>query len=219
MNKNIVLSALFSIGASFSLNAVASPSFEIGGSTLGAGLTVGQKITDYFAIRGQVNGMSFNHQLVNDSISYNGKLKLLSGGLLADWHPFHGSFRITAGGYYNANKFSASGSSTTGGNLTVGDKEYSLQSLDVGVKFKTFAPYAGIGWSAGFNDSGVILSLDLGALYQGSPLVSASATANPGTQLPNDFNASLERERKKLEDKLSRFNIYPVASLSIGYRF
>ena len=99
--------------------------------------------------------------------------------------------------------------------------------------FNDLAPYLGVGWSSNRGSAGFGFGAEIGALYQGAPRLSASGkigdcafsvpksgkaevcNAPPGTALAAD----LEKEHKELRKSLKNFTIYPVASVSIFYRF
>ena len=107
-------------------------------------------------------------------------LDLLTLGAFLDWHPSGGSFRLSAGAFYNANEGSLS--ATAGDTISIGGEVYEVQSLDGVIEFNTFAPYLGIGWgNAAQADSHWHFAMDLGVLVQGSPKVSLTATATDPT--------------------------------------
>lgn len=60
------------------------------------------------------------------------------------------------------------------------------------------------------------LTVDIGALYQGSPKLSLSAT---GALSDPNLASNLEAERASAESDLSKFKWYPVLSLGLYYRF
>jgi hypothetical protein len=57
----------------------------------------------------RINGTFFSvSQTLDDGdISYEGKVKLNSWGVMVDYFPFGGSFHLPAGGRFNGNKISA----------------------------------------------------------------------------------------------------------------
>ena len=127
-------------------------------------------------------------------------------------------FRISAGAYYNGNSVDASGTPKAGNQFELGGELYTLDSLKADAEFDSFAPYLGIGWTSGSaTESGLVFSADIGAFYQGS----VDITMDPsGTDvgIPG-FEENLQKEAERLEDELKNLKIYPVATLSVGYRF
>ncbi len=200
--------------------------------SLGVGLELGYTFEgSNFSFRLQGNDFDYDYTLEEDDIEYDTTLDLASVGFLVDWHPFSGAFRFTLGVYEHENKIY--GTSSGEGVYEIGDITYVVDSndnflleanIDLG---DGLAPYAGIGWGhSPTNDTGLLLSLDIGVLYQGAPEVdlqaSGNATANGFTidvgQDPT-AQAQVQEEEDNLEDDLSQFDLYPVITFGIGYRF
>lgn len=84
--------------------------------TTGVGLDLSYNVAPSFTARLGWSGYNFNSNIDKDGVKYDGKLKMNNLNLLADWFPFESSgFRVTAGLYYNGNKFDATGRSTLSG--------------------------------------------------------------------------------------------------------
>lgn len=196
-----------------------TPSVEVGVSTLGVGITGSYRVMDSVVLRGQYNYFTISSDFDESNISYDADLDLSSFGLIADWYPVPGNgFRVSAGAYYNGNKLEGNGTPKSGNEFIIGGQRYTLDSLNAEADFNSFAPYLGIGWTSDTStDTGFIFSADLGLLYQGSADVSLTASGN-GTTLPG-FAENLEAEARRVEDELSNLKVYPVASISLGYRF
>lgn len=198
-------------------------------STLGFGLEADYALTEKFSLRGQFNTFDHDDTFDKDGVKYTGSLDLSTFGLLVDWHPMGGGFRVTSGVYSNGN--SLSGVGTGEGTYTIGDQTYTVgptdtlratADVDLG---SSIAPYFGIGWGhAPSNKGGLLLSFDIGVLVQGSPdaTLAVTGTANGGTaDFTNDptLQAEVRKEEQNLEEDLSNFEIYPVLSFGIGWRF
>lgn len=201
-------------------------------STLGLGLEADYIISDTLSVRVQVNQYDYDDTFDEDGIEYEGALELSSVGALVDWHPFGGGFRISAGGFNVDNEISGVGSGV--GTYQIGDEEY---TVDVGDTLQVtstmtlgdgFKPYLGIGWGhSPANTGGLLLSFDVGILFQGSPEVDLDArgTAEDPFGNPVDFStdptvqAEVRKEERNLEDDLKEFDLYPVVSIGIGWRF
>ena len=192
--------------------------------TLGAGIDVTKGISENLAVRLQANALSYSENITESDVDYSADLELKSAGLLLDWHPFSGAFRVSAGAYWNGNEVAATGV-PTGGTYVINGQPYAstdIGSLNGQIDFSEVAPYFGIGFgSAPKAGRGMSFSFDLGVLYQGEPNVGLTVvcgvalTVPQCTQLQNDVAA----EAVSLQDDLKDFKFYPVVSIGIGYRF
>jgi opacity protein-like surface antigen len=192
--------------------------------TLGAGLDVSKGISEKLAVRLQANALNHGYDFTESDVEYKAELELRSAGVLLDWHPFSGVFRVSGGAYWNGNKATAT-ARPTGGTYEINGQTYNstdIGSLNGKIDFPSVAPYLGIGFgSAPKAGRGMTFSFDLGMLYQREPNVGltvvcgAALTAPQCTQLRNDVAA----EAVSLQDELKDFKFYPVVSFGIGYRF
>lgn len=71
--------------------------FQFGahGGTLGLGVTAGFDMSDRFAVRGLFNTFDFGFNTNQAGNAYAGDLALQSFGVVGDWHPFGGGWRVT----------------------------------------------------------------------------------------------------------------------------
>jgi hypothetical protein len=182
-------------------------------STLGYGVELSFGVTDNLSIGIASNRYDRSESETVDGISYDFEPELKTLGLLANWHPFGGTFRVTAGAYSNDTEFSLTGKFTAGTSYTVGDNTYvatGTERLNGTLSFDSTAPYIGIGWG-GRPGSHFGFSADIGALYQGSPKLKLSGTG---------FSAAdIEQERQQAEDDLQSFKWYPVFAVGLYFRF
>lgn len=192
--------------------------------TLGAGLDISKGISESVALRLQANALDYDRDITDTDVDYNSDLKLRSAGLLLDWHPFSGVFRVSAGAFWNGNEATATGRPTNGTYVINGQTYTSAQigSLNGQIDFSEVAPYLGIGFgSAPKAGRGMTFSFDLGVFYQGEPNVGLTAVCGVGvpagtcTQIQNDVAA----EQASLQEEVSDYKFYPVVSFGIGYRF
>jgi hypothetical protein len=171
-------------------------------------------------VRANAAFLNFDHSEEIDDIDYDGELKLGSVGLVADWYPFGGSFRLSAGARSNSNKIDLLASPTAAQVYEIGDRQYSGAQIGVltgDVKFKKFTPSLTLGWGGKLAD-GFTLGFEAGVLFQGSPKIDLAAT---GGLLANDpaFQAQVENERLQAEDDAEDFKFWPVLQLHLLYRF
>jgi hypothetical protein len=188
--------------------------------TLGLGGGVTKNIVPQINGRLSINWFRYNYSTTASDVAYNFKLKLLTVGALADWHPGESGFRVTGGIYFNNNRISGTARLTSGETVNIGGIDHLVDDLGVltaGIDFNTLAPYIGIGWGNPVRqDSRWTFAFDLGLLYQGSPKVNLTAT-NPGN-IPG-LDADLAREEDSVSQSLRSFKYYPVISLGISYNF
>ncbi len=186
-------------------------------STLGAGVDVGASVSPYWDIRLLANGFDYTANRSVDQITYDGKLKMASFGVQADWHPIaNGPLYLTGGLYANGNKIDAA--ATPSGTVTIGNLPFT--SAEVGTlsahgKYGGTAPYLGLGgrWGTGPVD----FTLEAGAYFQGKANV--SLTNNGAFASDPTFQAQLAIEQQKLQRNLNDFSTYPVVALGVGYHF
>ena len=202
-------------------------------SSLGYGIEADWILSDKFSVRGQFNQLSYDDSFKEDDINYEGTLDLSSFGALLDWHPFGGAFRLTAGGFSVDNELR--GFTDEEGTYEIGDSTYTVGPdddlearalIELGDGFK---PYLGFGWGhSPANKGGLLLSFDIGVLIQGSPEVDLEVTGtavDEGSGLTVDFStdptvqAEVQKEEDNLEDDLKSFDLYPVVSFGVGWRF
>lgn len=189
----------------------------VGGGTLGITPEVGYRFGSHAGVR--VNGGFFDIDRDEeiDDIDYDASLKLSSIGVMADWYPFGGSFRLSAGARSNSNKLDLLATPTT--SQEIGDQTYTpeqIGTLTGGVRFKDFAPALTLGWG-GKLGKGFTVGFEAGVLFQGSPKLSLAAN---GGLLANDptFLQELEKERREAEDDAD-FKLWPVLQLNFAWRF
>jgi len=187
--------------------------------TLGYGPQVGFVVTPgKFDVRLNAGYLNYSYNTTSSGVAYDGHLKLNNVGLLGDWHPFDGGFRVTAGAFYNDNKFSLTGQ-PSGGTYTFNGVTYTATqagTVTANVTFNSLAPYLGIGWGDNSNSAGLHFTSDVGVMYQGRPNATITATgaaSNPA------LAADVRAAQGKLQSDLNSFQWYPVVQVGLVYRF
>ena len=194
------------------------------GGTLGLGAGVGFTLTDTLNARVGYNAYTFDKDIDETDVSYDGEIKFKSGELLLDWHPFNGSFRVTAGAYLNKNEINGS-AKPSNGTYEINDVTYNAADvgrLDANIDFKNVSPYIGIGWGNFLDKDGhFTFTTDIGALYQGSPNVHARVTCGAGLSSGDcaQLNSDVAAEAKDLEQEIDSYKWWPVLSIGLAYRF
>lgn len=193
-------------------------SVGVSAGTLGLSPEVGYRFGAHAGVR--VNGGFYDYDRTEeiDDIDYDGTLKLSSFGAMADWYPFGGSFRLSAGARSNSNRVDLVATPTT--NVEIGDEIYTpaeAGTLNGSVDFRKFSPALTLGWGGKLR-KGFTVGFEAGVLLQGSPKLSLAST---GGALSNnaDFLAELERERRQAEDDADDFKLWPVLQLHFAWRF
>lgn len=182
--------------------------------TLGLGVEGTFGLSPRVNLRAGLNNYSLSTNEDASGIHYNADLDLQSGALLLDWHPFAGTFRLSAGLIYNKNAVHLTATPTS--NQDIGGTTYTpaqIGTLSGDVTFKKSAPYAGIGWGNAARHGHFGFSFEVGALFQGSPKVSLSASSGAVAQI------DLQSEAQQAEADLSDFKTYPVVALGLSFRF
>ncbi len=188
--------------------------------TLGLGAELSFKASDYLGVRAGINILDWSAEETIDDIDYDASLDFFSLALLADYHPFGGVFRISAGVVVNDNEVSLSATPTD----TIRMRSVTFTAAEVGtlsgsVEFLPLSPYIGIGWTSNTSNAGGWgFALDLGILYQGSPDIT-SYTANGTLAGTAELETILDEQEAIIEDFFDKYTIYPVVSFSLQYLF
>ena len=215
--KQVLLSTLAISTLIFSMTSKAEGTgigIGLHAGTLGFGIDATYGVTDSINIRGQYNTIGLDEDDTDGGLDYNYDLDWNTYGILVDWHPFSGGFRLSAGYFINNNELRGTASGT---NVEVGNTTYpGTVGLKSAVTFDSSAPYFGVGWgNAAEHNSQLSFMFELGALLQGSPKVSLVETS----ATPTVSQADLDVEAAQLEADISEFDVYPVVTFGIAYQF
>ena len=217
--KLLILSALFAMSAMTSSSSYADTAIGVGGSTLGYQVALSQSMSENLNLRIIHNTASQDFDGETDGVDYNYDFEFSSTSLLIDWHVFGGGFRLTTGALINDNEIHAQ-SDINGLTLEVGDTVFTsteVGRLEGDISFDSYAPYLGFGWGRAIAD-GFSVVFDLGVVFQGQPEVSLQTVG--GTLSDNQLLLDeVEREEQELQEDADEFDLYPVVSLGLFYRF
>ncbi|MDH4233776.1 MAG: FecR domain-containing protein [Gallionella sp.] len=187
--------------------------------TLGTGAELNFGISDSISARVGLNSYTYKYNDNASTVNYDFKLQLQTVSALADWYPFSGSFRTSAGVLYNNNKVtldaipSATGYNINGTTYTTTQ----IGSMQGTLSFSKAAPYLGVGWGNPVaSKKGWGLVSDFGVLFQGKPKVDLTAIC---LTTCTSLQTNLEAENTKLQDDLSGFKWWPVVSIGISYQW
>ncbi len=220
------ISSILAVSAVLAFSTVANAS-EMEGidlgvkvGTLGLGVEVNYPVSPRFTVSAGINKFSRSFTETTDGIDYEADLNLQTISLLANFHPFAGSFRLTGGFMVNSNQIKMTAEPVAGQTFDIGNTVYDstlVGTLKATVDFNNFAPYVGIGVGHSAS-SGFGFNLDVGVLMQGAPKVSFEAVGTDPTILAA-LEADLVREEANAEDDIKGFTMYPVISAGVNYRF
>jgi len=216
--------------------------------TMGLGLSVGIPVGERFNVRGVFHTYDYELDEVEDADSgatYDGELNLQTAGLMADWHPFKGVFRVTLGFLSNGNEIGLNARPTSGqyevGNCTFESDPADPLRVDGTVEFASSAPYLGIGWGGNMHSGpGFFATFDVGVLLSGSPDTSLrgrgsaqnassdpttfSECGNPITGYQDvssypEFQQAVQDAEDDVNDETKDFEYWPNVTLGLGWRF
>lgn len=168
---------------------------------------------------------SDNNGSEGDELEYDSDIDLKNGYLLADWHPWNGLFRVSAGTFINnsdakvVTRCNASFFVQELATCEFGNSVYSptvLGEVTTRVDFKRYAPYIGIGWGHRA-ESGFAFNADLGVINIGSANVemTSSGSCNDDAQC----REQLEQEEREIEDEADKYRWLPYLALGVSYHF
>jgi hypothetical protein len=217
------------------LAALASPlGAQVAVSASAGTLGIGAEVTiplapQRLSARLGIHGFTYSERREASEIDYDADADLRTGTAFLDWHPGGGSFRLTGGAVWNGNRIDGRSRPSASGTYDIGGVQVPVsvvERLDARANFDPVAPYAGIGWgnpAASGRRAG--LSLDLGVMFQGkadvrlTPEIPAGSPINsvPGARAALDI--LLRREEQDLEDEAADYDLYPVVSLGVWFRF
>ena len=196
--------------------------------TLGLGLELTVGGSGPLQGRLGVHGWEYSERREASDIEYDGEASLRTATAFLDWHPGNRGFRLTGGLVYNGTEITGSSLPPASGVYDIGGVPVPVNlvgTLDGEVEFEPIVPYAGLGWGrAPGSGSGFGVSLDIGVIFQGEGEVTLTPVIPAGSPL-NDplarqaLQILLDREENELQDDIADYDMYPVVSLGISYRF
>jgi hypothetical protein len=198
------------------------------GGTLGLGLELTVGLGPQWSGRFGLNGFNYSDRREESDIEYDAEAELRTATALLDFHPGGHGFRLTAGAVWNGTKVEGSSLRPASGFYDIGGVRVPadlLGTLDAEAEFDPFAPYAGLGWgnAVGAHQK-VGFSFDIGAMFQGEADVELTPVLPANSPL-NDpiareaLRILLEREARDIEEDAADYDIYPVVSIGMTYRF
>ncbi len=227
MKRNLYAIATFSL-LTLSATARAETGIAATAGTLGLGaeLTIGG--SSQLEGRLGVHGYEYSERREASDIEYDGEASLRTATAFLDWHPGGRGFRLTGGLVYNDTEVTGSSLPPASGVYDIGGVPVPVAlvgTLDGKVEFDPIVPYAGLGWGrAPGSGSGFGVTLDLGVIFQGEGEVTLTPIIPAGSPLNNPvareaLQILIEREERDLQEDIVDYDMYPVVSLGVSYRF
>jgi len=189
--------------------------FSVGitGGTLGIGPEVSVQASRKIGVRASATFLSVSKEFEGDSLTYDGKAKLKSGGVMVDFRPTGGGFRLSAGARINGNR--ATATATPAGPVDIDGTIYTpaqVGTVNGGLDFKNLAPMLTLGYSG--TNKGLRFSIDAGAMFQGNPRVQNFTASGGGVSA-----ADLAAERDSVQQDVDGYKVWPVLQIGLGYNF
>lgn len=214
----------------FSIPADADVAIGARAGTLGVGaeLTVG--LTPQLNGRVGIGGFDYTDERreVSD-IEYDAEARLRTATALLDWHPGGRGFRLTAGVVWNGTEVEGNSLPPASGAYDIGGVQVPVEilgTLDAEAEFDPIAPYVGLGWGNAVRTSRKVgFSFEIGAVFAGeadielTPRLPADSPIATNPLARQALEILLNREEADLEEDVADYDIYPVVSLGLTYRF
>lgn len=197
--------------------------------TLGFGAELTAGIHERLDFRLGVQGFDYSERREASDIEYDAEAEARSANAFLDWHPFGGGFRLTGGALYNDSEVLGQSLVPASGTYDIGGIPVPanlIGTLAGRIEFDPIVPYAGLGWGNALQSQRALsFSLDLGVAFIGAGDVTLTPQIPAGSPL-NDpiaralLDIQLEREARDIEEDLENdYDMYPVLSIGLAYRF
>lgn len=213
---------------------------DVNVGTLGAGLSLGYEFNKYLKARVRAGFLSYDHDDTWSDVDVMGEFTGNNMGLMLDYHPFGGSFRLTAGLTITDLAVDVQGSMDrrnfaehVGKVYDFGGYKFIIKDEDVRAKaeykWNKVQPYLGIGWSSdGEGDAEVYFTFDMGVNFMGTGDLSVSYSGGADVIMPDGtkteiseqiLEKAIREEGKDFFDIADNISVYPVIQLGVGVRF
>ncbi|MDQ6942378.1 MAG: hypothetical protein M3169_07650 [Candidatus Eremiobacteraeota bacterium] len=204
--------ALLGMPAAARADLFSSVSTGVHVSTIGHGITLEKPLLYDFSVRITTGTLSVSDQSTYDTTSYTTTTRFSNVGVIADYRPYGGRYRISGGLVFGNDRID-NVARDAAGMIRVGNGLYPVSgtgTVSARVRFDRPSLYAGVGTGTGLI-RGLALEFDAGALVR-----NGTASASASGALANDpaFRADLARLRGELRTRV----VVPVLSVGLVYR-
>lgn len=222
MSRTAVASAaLVLAGALCAASAQAAP-LGVGANigTPGVGLQVSGQISSMVVLRANVDGMSLSRDEDYSDVSYDGKVKTLTGGLFADVHPGGGAFFVSGGAYAGERKIDLDAEPSAP--VEIGGVTFTpaqVGRITGKASLSDFQPFLGMGFDNTFtSERGWGVRAMAGVAFSKKPKVELSASGGLLSEDPA-FLARLRQEEADLREDAKDVRYFPVLQVGLTRRF
>lgn len=197
-------------------------SFAVGANigTPGVGVQAAAQVNELVVVRGAVDGLSLSRDEEYSDIDYDGKAKLLTGGVFADFHPGGGAFFVSGGAYFGKRRIELSARPTA--SVEIGDQTYTpaqVGRLDGEAELSKVQPFVGLGFDNTFTgDRNWGFRALVGVSFSKRPDVELTASGGTLSADPT-FQAQLQREEAEAREDAKDFRYFPVVQVGVTRRF
>lgn len=215
------LTALAVLGALAASPACAqNMSVGVNVGTPGVGVQLSAKVSDLVVLRGAIDGVSISRDEDYSDIDYDGKAKLMTGGVFADLHPGGGAFFVSGGAYVGKRKINLRAQPTAA--VDIGGETFTpaqVGRLDGEAKLSNFQPFVGLGFDNTYvGERGWGFRALAGVAFSKRPDVNLTASGGTLSNDP-DFQARLREEEAEARDDAKDFKYFPVIQVGLTRRF
>lgn len=214
------MTLMFALSATLSSAQDLSIGVSLKSSTMGIGGDVVFQFHERMSVRAGYDwaGYSLNHDITLEGIDFNANASFKTGTILALYDYYLTKFIFASAGL-GLNNFNINIEGQTKSDMPYGDIEIpanKVGSFNFDLKPKMrMSPYLGIGFGRTLSKNKTVgFAFELGTFYQGSPKITIvadgliSPTGNP------EFG-----QAELLEKQLSQYVLYPVAKMSLSFKF
>jgi hypothetical protein len=186
----------------------------------GIGVGTGMRLSPSWVIRAEANVFEFYYDYTKANTPFDGKIRLLSEGIYADFFPIDSPVRLTTGLMLNQSKLT--GKTATGSQVNFNGTNYILTGgyASFSAKPSAVMPYIGIGYGHDEVDKrgGIKFHADIGVAISRSPTVTLSVHNAPA-EVSNDptFEPNRQQEERIMQERLESYKVLPVVGAGIGY--
>jgi hypothetical protein len=204
--------ALAAFPAAARADAFSSISYGAHVSDTGIGVTLEKPLLYDLSVRIETNNLSVSQQLDYDKVHYNSTSRFQNVGIIADFRPYAGRYRIS-GGLLFGNDHIDNVAQPAGSTIQIGNGVYPTAgtgTVTSRVNFDRPALYAGVGTGTGLI-KGLALTFDAGVLVR-------NGTATTSVTGPLAGDPALQADLARLQGELRTRVVTPVVSIGLVFR-
>ena len=203
-------------------------------NTFGAGLEMAMPLAQQFNLRSIVNVVDYGYKFTSNGGDYNAEIHFHSAQMMVDWFPFYGGFHISPGIMAFNNKLAVQVRVPAGQTYDFEDYELTSSQNDPihGGATATYPRRIAPVLMTGFTDilprngSHFTAPFEIGVAYPGTAQITANlqgttCKADGCSNIADDLDAQrlLRQKQEDLNEEVKKFQIYPIVSMGLAFRF